>query len=175
MMGRGDQRTFSEGVPMNIEQTLVKKREVCGMEAGCCSQIEQQVKMSWGRKRKLKKASGKTRAIEWRIVASWGWRPEEGMSCKGTQGTVQREEIFFFFNLQIFKIVLLLLNFIVVQAQFSDFSPHHAPPPQPSPSPTLNYVLFFVHVSFIIVSLNPSYFSPHYPLPSPLWVLSVCP
>ena len=68
----------------------------------------------------------------------------------------------------------MLLNFIVVRVQFSAFPPH-LPPPQPSlpPSP-VSTPLVFVHVSFIVVPVVPSPFSLHYPLPSPLWLLSVC-
>ena len=69
---------------------------------------------------------------------------------------------FFFFN-----------YFIVVPLQLSAFSPHHSPPPQPNPPPSLasTLPLGFVHVSFIVVPENPS---PHCPLPHPLWLLLDC-
>ena len=63
--------------------------------------------------------------------------------------------------------------FIIVQLQLSSFSPHHFPPPQPIPPPSLvsTLPLGFVHVSFIAVPENPS---SHCPLPSPLWLLLDC-
>ena len=64
---------------------------------------------------------------------------------------------------------------IVVQVQLSPLSPCHYPPPELSPLPTLDpNPLGFVHVSFIAVPENLSPFPPHYPLPPPLWLLSVC-
>ena len=47
--------------------------------------------------------------------------------------------------------------FIVVQVQFSAFSPQPCPPPQRSPPPSpITTPLGIVHVSFIIVPVNPS-------------------
>ena len=59
---------------------------------------------------------------------------------------------------------------IVVRTQLSPFSSHHFPLP-----PTLNLIPFgFVRVSFIQVPWWPfPYFPPCYPLPPPLWLLSV--
>ena len=65
--------------------------------------------------------------------------------------------------------------FIVVQVQFSAFSPHLSPPPQPSTPPSsissppcyCLYVLYNCSCKlFTLFSL--------YPLPSPLWSLSAC-
>ena len=57
--------------------------------------------------------------------------------------------------------------FIVVQLQLSAFSPHPSTPPQPVPHPvpTSTLPLDFVHVSFIVVPVNPS---PLCPLPTPV-------
>ena len=71
-------------------------------------------------------------------------------------------DIHFFFQ--------FLNYFIVVQLQLSAFSPHPSTPPQPNPppSPASTLPLGFLHVSFIVVPVNPSQ---HYPLPTPLWLL----
>ena len=62
--------------------------------------------------------------------------------------------------------------FIVVQVQLSPCSCHHFPHPIHHCLPPSIFPHFgFVHVSFIIVPVNPF---PHYPLPSPLWSLSAC-
>ena len=63
--------------------------------------------------------------------------------------------------------------FIVIQLQLSAFSPHPSTPPQPNspPSPASTLPLDFVHVSFIVVPVNPS---SHCPLPTPLWLLLDC-
>ena len=68
---------------------------------------------------------------------------------------------------------LFVFKCIVVQLPLSAFSPHPSTPPQPNPpaSPASTLPLGFVHVSFIVVSENPS---PHYPLPTPLWLLLDC-
>ena len=52
------------------------------------------------------------------------------------------------------------------------FSPP-LPSPHPNPPPSLASTLSlgFVHVTFIVVSENPS---PHCPLPAPLWLLLDC-
>ena len=57
--------------------------------------------------------------------------------------------------------------------RLSPYSP--STPSQPSPLSPFDPTAFgFVHVSFIHVPENPSPFSLHYPLPPPLWSLSVC-
>ena len=58
--------------------------------------------------------------------------------------------------------IYFYLLFIVVQVESSPFLPHHAPPPYPSPLPTLETTPFgFVHVSFIYLSWWPfPYFAP---------------
>ena len=68
-----------------------------------------------------------------------------------------------------------LKNFIV-QVKLFAFPPPPLPakPSHPHHSPLIPAPLDFVHVSFIVVPENPSLFSPHYPLLSPLWLLSVC-
>ena len=68
----------------------------------------------------------------------------------------------FFFRFKLFK--------IVVQVQLSPFSPNHSATPQPHPPPTLNPTWGFVHGSFIHVHW---WLFPCYPLPPPLWLLSV--
>ena len=69
--------------------------------------------------------------------------------------------------------ISFFLIFIVIQLQLSAFSPHPSTPPQqnPPPSPASTLPLDFVHVSFIVVPVNPS---PHCPLPTPLWLLLDC-
>ena len=76
---------------------------------------------------------------------------------------------FFYFALLFFKISLLFSYSFCL-------SPHNMPPPQPSPPPSPDSAspLGFAHVSFIVVPENPSFFSLNYPLPSPVWLLSVC-
>ena len=65
---------------------------------------------------------------------------------------------------------LFFLIFIVIQLQFSAFSPHPSTTPQlnPPPSPTSTLPLDFVLVSFIV---DPIDRSPRYPLPTLLWLL----
>ena len=63
--------------------------------------------------------------------------------------------------------VVFFLIFIVIQLQLSSFSPQ----PNPPPSPTSTLPLDFVHVSFVVVPVNPS---PHCPLPTRLWLYFVC-
>ena len=82
--------------------------------------------------------------------------------------------IAFFSHLRCHFYFFQFLNyFIVVQLQLLAFSPHLSTPPQPNPpsSPASTHPLGFVHVSFIVVPLNPS---PHCPLPTPLWLLLDC-
>ena len=57
-------------------------------------------------------------------------------------------------------------KFIVIQLQLSAFSPHPSTPPQanPLPSSTSTLCLDFIHVSFIVVTENPS---PTIPSPHP--------
>ena len=68
---------------------------------------------------------------------------------------------------------IFFLIFIVIQLQLSAFSPHPSTPPHPNPppSPASTLPLDFVHVSFIVVPVNPS---PLYPLPTPLWAWPDC-
>ena len=70
-------------------------------------------------------------------------------------------------------IFYFLKIFIVIQLQLSVFSPHLSTPPQPIPpfSSTSTVPLDFVHVSFIVATVNPS---PHYPFPTPLGLLLHC-
>ena len=77
---------------------------------------------------------------------------------------------FFFFKFLLFFIFIFL---IVVQLHLSAFSPHTSTPPQtiPPPSPISTLPLDFVHVSFIVVPVNPSL---HCSLPTPLWLLLDC-
>ena len=58
---------------------------------------------------------------------------------------------------------IFIFIFIVIQLQLSAFSPHPSTPPQPNPPPYPAFILplDFVHVSFIVVPVNPS---PHCPL-----------
>ena len=60
-------------------------------------------------------------------------------------------------------------DFIVVQVEFSAFSSHPSLPPQisPPPSPVSIPPLVIVHVSFIVVPVNPSHFPPIIPSPLP--------
>ena len=52
------------------------------------------------------------------------------------------------------------------------FSPSlHPTPSEPTSPPTSTLPLDFVHVSFIVVPVNPS---PYCPLPTPLWLLLDC-
>ena len=69
--------------------------------------------------------------------------------------------------------LFFFLIFIVIQLQLSAFSPHPSTPPQPNPppSPVSTLPLDFVHVSFMVVLINPS---PHCSLPTPLWLLLDC-
>ena len=68
------------------------------------------------------------------------------------------------------RTVVLLHAFfkIVVQVQFSAFPPQLSPPPSPISTP-----LVIVHMSFIIVPVNPSPFSPLSPPLSPLVTVSL--
>ena len=79
------------------------------------------------------------------------------------------------FSLFLFIFIFLIFKiFIVIQLQLSAFSPHPSTPPQPNPppSPASTLPLDFVHVSFIVVPVNPS---PHCPLPTtPSPLPSVC-
>ena len=70
-------------------------------------------------------------------------------------------------NLVFILFFAILYFFIVIQLQFSVFSPHPATAPQlnPPPSPASTLPRDFVPVSFIVAPVNPS---PHYPLPTPL-------
>ncbi|KAF6104248.1 hypothetical protein HJG60_011248 [Phyllostomus discolor] len=79
----------------------------------------------------------------------------------------------YFLKHLLFSYLFIIIYFIVVQLQLSAFSPDHSPLPQPNPPPSLAYALplGFVHVSFIVVPVNPS---PCCPLPPPLWLLSDC-
>ena len=61
-------------------------------------------------------------------------------------------------------------NFIVIQLQFSAFSPHPRLIPRPLHLPPISTTPphpVIVHVSFIIVPTNPSSFSPEIPSPLP--------
>ena len=86
--------------------------------------------------------------------------------------SVLRSVIFILFILffkDISQYLFFKKNYFIVQLQLSAFTSHpsqtHLPPLLPQPP------LGFVHVSFIVVPENPS---PHYPLPTPLWLLSDC-
>ena len=90
--------------------------------------------------------------------------------------------IFFYFSrIKIFSLIKILFLFfshfvIVVQVQLSPLSPHNSPPHPSHPHfPPLILLPFdFVQGSFIHVPENPSTLSFYYPLPPPLWLLSVC-
>ena len=68
------------------------------------------------------------------------------------------------------SVILICISFFsfIDQVQFSAFSPHPFPPPQPSPPPSpVSTAVVIVHVSFIIVPVNPSPFSLIIPSPLP--------
>ena len=69
-------------------------------------------------------------------------------------------------------IFLIKIFFIAIQLQLSAFSPHPSTPPQPipPPSPTSPLLLDYVLVSIIVAPVDPS---PHYPLLTPLWLLTL--
>ena len=69
---------------------------------------------------------------------------------------------------RIFIFFPLFKKNFVIQLQLSAFSPHPSTPPQtiPPPSHTSTLPLDFVHVSFIVVPVNPSPHCPLSPLPS---------
>ena len=57
---------------------------------------------------------------------------------------------------------------IVVQVQLSPFSPHHDLPPSNLPSLALSVCPLYMFLD------GPSPIFPNYPIPPPLWLLSVC-
>ena len=74
---------------------------------------------------------------------------------------------------RIFSLSFLKNYFIIVQLQLSAFSPHNSLQPQPNPPPSLasTFPFGFVHVSFIVVTENPS---PHCLLPTSFVLLLDC-
>ena len=80
----------------------------------------------------------------------------------------------FLSNISFLMFNYLFFIIIVIQLQLSVFSPHPSSPTQqnPPPSPTSTLHLDFVHVSFIVVTVNPS---PHCSLPTPLCLFLDCP
>ena len=73
------------------------------------------------------------------------------------------------------QIFFLSFFLSVVQVQLSPFSPHHSPPPQPSPPSTLKPTPFgFFHVSFVYVPWwTFPYFLPLSLSPTPLVTVSL--
>ena len=72
-------------------------------------------------------------------------------------------------------VVLLFFNcFYCCLSTVVSIHPNLPDPSHPQLPPLIPHPLDFVHGSFIVVPENPSSFSPHYPLPLPLWLLSVC-
>ena len=84
-------------------------------------------------------------------------------------------QIFFlyFYLINHFIYLFFFSNFIVIQVQFSAFSPYLSLTPRPPHLPPVSTTLPYppppviVHVSFIIVPTNPSPFSPEIPSPLP--------
>ena len=71
--------------------------------------------------------------------------------------------------------VYMYIFIIIVQVEFSPFSPYHSPLSHLSPAPTLNPTPLALSIDSLCMSLDdPSPVFPHYPLPPPLWLLSVC-
>ena len=65
-----------------------------------------------------------------------------------------------FFTLFFPFLKILLFKYSCLHFPFTPTQP--SPPPSPESTPPLG----FVHVSFVVVPINPSPFPPHYPLPS---------